>query len=54
MSFEEFCKTNMMTEIETESFRTWLENKKEDLSDKPIQNWLNIFNNFYDDPCSKY
>lgn len=49
MSFEEFCKTNMMTEVETENFHTWLENKKEDMSDKPIQDWLNIFNNFYDE-----
>lgn len=48
MNFEEFCKMNCMEEKEIDSFKEWLLKRKDNLADRSIQNWLYVFNLFFD------
>jgi hypothetical protein len=49
MSYKEFCKQNCMTEDEIGKFTKWLEKRKDNLEPRSIQNWLYLFNTFFDD-----
>ena len=48
MNFENFCKMNCMTTEEVEDFKTWLTKRKDNLADRSIQNWLYVFNLYFD------
>jgi hypothetical protein len=48
MSFEEFCKMNCMVDEEIPQFRVWLEKRKDNFEKREIQNWLYLFNMWYD------
>lgn len=48
MDFETFCKTNCMEETDIEKFRTFLVKRKDNLEKRSIQNWLYVFNIFFD------
>lgn len=48
MSYKEFCKQNCMTEDEIGKFTEWLEKRKDNLESRSIQNWLYLFNTFFD------
>lgn len=48
MDFDKFCATNCMTEKETENFKNWLEKRKDNLMPRSINNWLYLFNKFFD------
>lgn len=48
MDFDNFCKTNCMTANETEDFKKWLTKRKDNLEPRSINNWLYVFNLFFD------
>lgn len=48
MNFEDFCKMNCMTVEEAESFKAWLIKRKDNLANRSIQNWLYVFNLYFD------
>lgn len=48
MNFENFCKMNCMTTEEVEDFKVWLTKRKDNLADRSIQNWLYVFNLYFD------
>lgn len=48
MNFEDFCKTNCMTPEEADDFKAWLTKRKDNLADRSIQNWLYVFNLYFD------
>ena len=48
MSFDEFCTTNIMTEVEKVNFEKYLEKQKDDKHSRPIKDWLDVFNDFFD------
>lgn len=48
MDFEKFCTTNCMTEEETKAFNDWLKDRKDNLEPRSINNWLYLFNVFFD------
>ena len=48
MNFDDFCKTNCMEEAEISGFRKFLEKRKDNLEKRSIQNWLYLFNLYFD------
>ena len=48
MPFEQFCEINVMTESEVIAFQMYLKQKNDDLHERPVQDWLDVFNVFFD------
>lgn len=48
MDFENFCKTNCMEPSDIDEFKEFLEKRKDNLEKRSIQNWLYVFNIWFD------